>query len=144
MPKRWEFFDHTADVGIVGYGETPAEALASAGVGLFGVMTDLSRVQETAVRRIEVAGQDLPDLLVAWLNELLYIFEVDGLVFARFEVELKDEGRRLVAIGYGERFDASRHEVRLGVKAATHHLAVVEPVAGATSPTWRAMAILDV
>jgi len=144
MSGRWEFLDHTADVGVVGYGETPAEAFASAGVGLFDLMIDLSRVQATAGRRIEVAGDDLPDLLVAWLNELLYLFEVEGLVFARFEVELKDAGRRLVATGYGERFDPSRHEVKLGVKAATYHQAAVELVAGDPAGRWQARAILDV
>ncbi len=144
MPKQWELIDHTADVGLVGYGRTPAEAFASAGAGLFDLMVGVAGVRETTSRRIEVAGLDPADLLVAWLNELLYVFEVDGLVFARFDVELHDGNRRLVATGHGERFDPSRHAVRLGVKAATYHQAAVEPADGDPDRRWRARVILDV
>jgi SHS2 domain-containing protein len=59
--------------------------------------------------------------VVSWLNELLFILDVEGLVFRRFEVmELTDTGLR--ARCYGERLDARRHNLKGGIKAATYHM----------------------
>ena len=140
----WEFSDHTADVGLVGRGESPDEAIAAAGAGLFDLMVGNESIHESLERRIEVAGFDETDLLVAFLNELLYLFEVERLVFARFEVSLAPSGGTLTAVGHGERFDPKRQTVRIGVKAATHHEAAVEPDNADGRGGWVARTILDV
>ncbi len=144
MGAAWEFADHTADVMLVAHGRDGAEALANAGAGLFDLMVGIEGVREATERRIEVTASDRTGLLVAWLNELLYVFEVAGLVFARFDVALADGSDRLVATGHGEPFDSGRHTVKLGVKAATEHQAALEPVGQATEHAWRARVILDV
>ncbi len=144
MPARWEFADHTADVMLVAHGRDAAEALASAGAGLFDLMIGVEGVREASERRIEVAADDPAAMRVAWLNELLYVFEVAGLVFARFDVTLVDDGQRLVATGHGEPFDPDRQTVKLGVKAATEHQASLSPVDEGGEPGWRAQVILDV
>ena len=144
MKGSWEFVEHTADVGLLAHGRDAAEALANAGAALFDLMIGLSEVSEGCARRIEVVGSDPADLLVAWLSELLYLFDVEGLVFRRFEVTLVEQDWRVVAVGRGERFDPSRHELSLGVKAATYHEAALERVVDAPEPRWRARVILDV
>lgn len=130
-------------MGLVAYGDDLPTAFANAGLGLFDLMVETECPSEEVVRRIEAAGADLPDLLVAWLNELLYLFEVEGLVFSRFEVEVRGS-TRLRATGYGGRFDPGRDTVKIGVKAATYHRAAVEQVAGPSGPRWRAQVVLDV
>ncbi len=116
----FEVFDHTADVGLVARGGTLAEAFANAAAGMFSLMVDLERVEEKVERAVEVEADDLEGLLVAWLAELLFINEVDGLVFRRFDVdELSD--RRLRARIYGEPLDLERHEPALMIKAVTRH-----------------------
>lgn len=144
MTGSWTFTDHTADVGIAGTGDSAAEAIAAAGAGLFDLMIGSDSIRETSRREVEAAGLDSTDLLIAFLNELLYLFEVEGMVFRRFEVVLADEGRRLRAIGFGERFDPARHEVRIGVKAATHHAAAVERESSDGQEVWIARTIVDV
>ena len=144
MPGRWELFDHTADVGLLAHGGDEAEALAAAGAGLFDLMIDRDAVRESESVRVEVTGVDGPDLLVGWLNELLYIFEVKGLAIRRVEVALTEDGRRLVAAAHGEPYDSARHGVRLGVKAATRHLAALDPDLAGPPGSWRARVILDV
>jgi SHS2 domain-containing protein len=144
MAGSWEFTDHTADVGILARANSSGDAIGTAGVALFDLMVGQSTIRQTTTREIAVAGLDLADVLVAFLNELLYLFEVEGLVFGRFEVTLSADGTRLRAVGHGERFDPSRQEVKIGVKAATHHLAVVEPDRAGESGGWVARAIVDV
>jgi SHS2 domain-containing protein len=121
MGKRFEVIDHTADLGIAAYGEDLKEAFANAAYALFSMMIDLEGVGDALCRRVEVTADDRSDLLVAWLNELIYVFEVDKMLFKRFDIgELTET--RLRASCYGERIDPERHKIRVGFKAATYHM----------------------
>jgi len=119
--KRFDIIDHTADTGIVAYGTDLKEAFANTAYAMFSLIADLGSVKEEACRTIAVEAADLESLVVAWLNELLYLFDVERIVFKRFDIiELADTG--LKAEGYGEEIDESRHSLRVGVKAATYHM----------------------
>jgi len=124
--KRFDVFEHTADIGVVAYGADMREAFANAAYGMFSLMADLKQVREETSRYIEAEAGDRESLAVSWLNELLYMFDVEGIIFKRFDV-LELTNTRLKADAYGEKADASRHKLRGGVKAATYHtLKVVE------------------
>jgi SHS2 domain-containing protein len=82
-------------------------------------------VREDVRRHIEVQAEDRESLLVSWLNELLYIFDVERTIFKRFEVTELGE-TSLKAEGYGELLDQSRHSLRGGLKAATYHMLKIE------------------
>lgn len=137
MPD-YEFIDHTADAGIVAYGRNLQEVFMNAAHGLTSLMVNPETIAETIRREITVEGADTEELLVAWLNEILYLFDAEGLVFRRFEITHVDTGR-VQGTGYGEKIDPSRHELRAQVKAATYHqLAITRTDAG-----FRARVILD-
>lgn len=116
----FKFTDHTADVGVEAWGMTEQEALASLAEGMFSLITDLDSVEEREVHEIEITAQDHEELVVSWLNELIYRFEVDGVLFRRFEIMELGPGR-LKARACGERIDRTRHPIKLGIKAATYH-----------------------
>lgn len=139
VEERFALLEHTAEVGVVGYGPTLAAAFAQAALALTSVITDIERIAERQERRFVVGGRDGVDLLVAWLSELVYVFDVERLVFRRFALEIAPEWQ-LSGVGYGEPFDRSRHPLRLQIKAVTYHQAVVAPEGGG----WRAQAYLDV
>ena len=121
----FEYMDHTADVGIVATGEDLKEAFAQAACGLFDFMADLSVVREAETRDVSVTAPDRDALLVAWLNELLFLCEVEHRYFSRFEIyELEETS--LKARCYGEEFDPARHRLKSGVKSATYHMIQVE------------------
>jgi SHS2 domain-containing protein len=124
-PAPFEILEHTADVGVVARGRTLAEAFANAAQGMFSIMVDLHGVREVEERSIEVTGHDWPSLLVAWLSELLYYSDVDGLLFKRFEME-DFRPYALRAVAFGEQVDRERHELGAGVKAITRHMLEVE------------------
>jgi SHS2 domain-containing protein len=78
-------------------------------------------VVEVTYRDIELTAPDMESLLVDWLNELVYIFDVENMLFKRFDISQLDQNW-LKARVYGEKVDAARHEIKLGVKAATYHM----------------------
>jgi len=123
--KKFELIEHTADVGLIAYGETLAEAFANAGCGLFSIIAELDAVRETESRRVEITEDDMEALLFEWLNRLIYFFDVEMLLFRRFDVvEFKES--RLLAICHGEKYDPSRHHLKTGVKSATYHMLEVD------------------
>jgi SHS2 domain-containing protein len=123
--KRFEFIEHTADTGVIAYGSTLAEAFANAAYGMFSIITDLRTVREVESRVLEVHEEDSETLLFEWLNRLIYSFDVEMLIFKRFDVG-KFDGYRLRATCYGEKYDASRHRLKIGIKSATYHLLSVD------------------
>jgi SHS2 domain-containing protein len=118
--KRFDVVEHTADTGIIAYGTDMPEAFANAAYGMFSLMADLRQVREETSRYVEAEAGDRESLVVSWLNELLYIFDVERIIFRRFDV-LEITNTRLKADAYGEKVDPSRHKLRGGVKAATYH-----------------------
>ena len=125
MEKDFEIVNHTADVGIIAYGASPSETFANAARALFSLITELDNVEEVLQRDIELAAPDQASLLVAWLNELIYLFDVENIVFKRFNVTKLNE-TRLKARSYGEKIDSSKHEIKTGVKAATYHMLKID------------------
>ncbi len=123
--KRFQLIEHTADVGLIAYGQTLAEAFANAAYGLFSIIAELKTVKETESRQLELSEEDPEALLFEWLNRLIYLFDVEMLLFKRFDVRDFD-GRGLKATCYGEKYDSSRHQLKTEVKAATYHMLKVD------------------
>lgn len=127
--KRFDVIEHTADTGIIAYGTDLGEAFANAAYAMFSLIADLEKVEEDVCRQVELEAEDMEGLLISWLNELLYIFDVEGTVFRRFEVtQLGETG--LKAEAYGEQLDRLRHSLKAGVKAATYHMLKIEQTNG--------------
>ncbi len=123
--KRYRLTEHTADVGLIAYGQTLAEAFANAAYGMFSIIAELKTVRETTSRRLEINEADTEGLLFEWLNRLLYFFDVEMLIFRKFDISKLDENH-LVAVCFGEKYDPARHRLKTGVKSATYHLLKVD------------------
>jgi SHS2 domain-containing protein len=137
MPD-FEVIDHTADIGIIAYGKDKEEVFANSAYGMFSLIAELEGVADEACYNIEVGADDEESLLVTWLNELLYLFDVERVIFKRFEiVELGEY--RLQANAYGEKFNPSRHSLKMQIKAATYYLLKLEKGNG-----FKAKIIFDV
>lgn len=104
---------------------TLAEAFANAASGMFSIMAELKAVRTVDCRIIEINEDGLEALLFEWLNWLLYSFDVETILFRRFNITYLDN-KKLIAECYGEKYDSSRHKVKLGVKSATYHMLEVD------------------
>jgi SHS2 domain-containing protein len=140
MEKNFELIEHTADIGVVAYGASLKQAFANAARGMFSIITDLDKVVEVLHRDIELTESDQETLLVAWLNELVYIFDVEHILFKRFEITELDE-TRLKARGYGEKVDSARHELKMGIKATTYHILRIDKIA---NNSYRVQVLFDI
>jgi SHS2 domain-containing protein len=138
MRKDFEILDHTADVGIIAYGADLKQAFANAARALFSLITELDDVGEVLYQDIELTASDEESLLVAWLNELVYRFDTEGVLFKRFDITQLDE-TYLKAKGYGEKADISKHSLKTGVKGATYHMLKVNKTDG-----YRVQVLFDI
>jgi len=125
MKKDFEIIDHTADVGIVAYGVDANQAFANAARALFSLITELDDVEEILYRDIELTAPDEESLLIEWLNQLIYLFDTENIVFKRFDVT-KLNNTQLKARSYGEKVDSSKHRLKTGIKAATYHMLKID------------------
>jgi SHS2 domain-containing protein len=136
-----ETFDHTADVGLRVTGADLDDLFCTAAGGVL----DYIVVNRAAVRPAERESLDLhadepAELLVVWLNELIFRCETRHRLYARFDVHVADDGRSLHAEIAGEPLDPDRHEPDHEVKAVTRHgLALAHNASG-----WEAEMILDI
>ncbi len=123
--KRFQLIEHTADTGLVAYGNSLAEAFANAAYGLFSIIAELDKVREVESREVEVSAEDADGLLFDWINHLIYIFDVECLLFKKFDIFDFAE-TNLKATCRGEKYDPSRHQLKTGVKSATYHMLEVD------------------
>lgn len=140
---HWRVFDHTADAGLMVFGETAEAALTAAGLGLASMIADRRRV--CAVRRVEftVTSSAYEELLADWLRELLYFHETQRFVFRNCGVtDIQHIGDAFQAVGWGvgEPIDAKRHLLHREVKSVTWHQLSLE--CGAAG--WTGRVILDI
>jgi len=134
----YEFFEHTADVGLRVRARDLDALFEDAARGLFALITEPLPTEEQVERRFEIAGERHDHLLFDWLNELLYAFDSEQLVFGSFRVRVEPGGLRAVASGVA--FDLARHRALHEVKAITYHGLKVERDAEG----WCAEVILDI
>ena len=123
--RKYKLIEHTADMGLVAYGNSIPEAFANAAYGLFSIITDLRTVRAIEFRSIEISENDSETLLFEWLNYLLYVFDVEMIIFKKFEMKYFN-GKKLIALCQGEKYDPLRHRLRRGVKAATYHMMQID------------------
>lgn len=117
----FEYFEHTADVGIRAWGPSLDVAFGEAAKGLIGNMVDTSQAKPVGEARIELEAENVERLLFAFLDELLDIFYTRMWVLAEIDVRIAGEGRKLTAILRGEAYDATRHGHVHEIKAMTWH-----------------------
>jgi len=122
MVKRaFKIINHTADVGIIAYGADIKQLFSNAALALFSLITEPESIKEKIKRRMEIISEDKDSLLVEWLNELIYLFDAEHLLFKRFDIE-NLSGSQLKAVCYGEKLDPLKHKIKMEVKAATYHM----------------------
>lgn len=138
-----ETIDHAADMGIRGWGRTPAEAFEEAAAAMIGIMIDGAGL--VASTRFEIAreGADLVELLLEFLNAILA--EGDLAEIAALDVAVEALARRngkwtVTALVEGLPMREVRERLLVEVKAATFYGASVEE---REPGTWVARCVVD-
>jgi SHS2 domain-containing protein len=135
----YELFDHTGDIGIKVWADNLKGLFQEAARALFDIITDRKKVVARLKREVAVQGSGKEELMVAWLNELLYLHEVEGLLFCDFALS-QIEKQSLQGVARGEKFQEGHHLIKTAIKAVTYHQLEIEKHKG----RWQARIIFDI
>ena len=131
----FEELEHTADLALLIRGATLPELFVNAARAMFAQMTDREPGQPAVTRRVRVTGIDVESLLVAWLNELLFLSETKREVYSGFQIHSLSARELRATVNGGPSV-----EVNLLIKSATFHNLTVE----ASPEGFQATVVLDV
>lgn len=117
--KRYEQFPHTADIGVRVYGASLKELFENAAFAMFDLIADLEGLKGSEVAEFNLKAQNKEELLVDWLDELLFNFYTNEIIFYKFEIgEITETG--LKAKAFGRPAAANRNRLKTEIKAATY------------------------
>jgi SHS2 domain-containing protein len=138
----YRFFEHTADIGVDIEATSFARLLTEGLRALTDSLTEIERVELGLELPVEVEARTREDLLVEWLNEIVFLFDTKAVLLgqADLQVEARGDGWRLRGAVRGELYDPTRHEIKTLIKAVTYHqLEVRSSKAG-----WTARVVFDI
>ena len=142
QPKQYEYLEHTADAKFRAYGKTLEEVFENAALAMFNVMVDTEGVLLETSLEISLESPGLDTLLVDWLSELLFLFEVEETVFGKFRVKeiRKERGEYLLkALASGAKWDLESQLFKTEIKAVTYNQLELEM----TPDGWVAQVVVD-
>jgi SHS2 domain-containing protein len=118
--RPFEIVNHTADISIKAYGKTLKELFENAATGMFNILAELEGITFSTELEIKAEGLDKEELLIAWLDELLYNFYTKQIIFYEFDItELTD--KNLTAKVKGRFIGENKNRLKTEIKAATRH-----------------------
>jgi SHS2 domain-containing protein len=124
MSKRFEEIEHTADLAIRAYGRDMQALFANAAHAMFALMAEPSVEGPVREREVSLEAMDYEGLLVDWLNELIYLHEVDGETYSQFAIETLSSTELKARVTGGP----TKRKTR-AIKAATFHDLAIEETA---------------
>ncbi len=130
--REFETFEHGADVGVRGFGETPEEALSNLLKALTSLMVEKTSFMDEPPQSyipIEVEADFLDELLVVFINKVLSIASIEGLLLYEFRGHLEESTPFLLKgeVG-GIPFDSEKYGYGVEVKGATFTMAKFEKI----------------
>jgi len=141
--KKFKILEHTADIGIMAYGKIKREVFVNSAKGMFEIIAgnNSSMVNNNFSCKIALKAEDLEGLLVAWLNELLYISETKLVILNKFNIE-KLFDNNIEAEVEGIRINRSGRKIEKEIKAVTYHCLEIKK--DEEKGLWSARIIFDI
>jgi len=136
---RYQYLDHTSDLGFEIYGKDLAELFSNGLFAIFDNTLDLKTVEIKESRKIELSAQNTEDLLMDWFRELVFIFATKYFVAKQVKV-ISVENNKLYAEIAGEIFDSTKHRIKIEIKTPTYHMFKIEKLIDG----YKATVIFDV
>jgi SHS2 domain-containing protein len=137
--KTYTLLDHTADLRVCIVGSDLADLFQNAGLALFDLIVESDAPATGENVELRVSGEDLPDLLINFLRELLFLWTGDEKVVTMVEVKHISDTTVSARIA-AERYAPNRHHIQHEIKAVTYHQIDVTPV----QEGWQAVVVFDI
>lgn len=116
-PLKYTIIDHEADIGLEIYGRNLEELFTNAAEGLFHLIIEGDDIRPEKGKRLKIVKDG--ELLINFLNELLYLWDTEGFIPKEFSIKIEDETVKGNVIG--GLFDPTRLRVKQEIKAVTYH-----------------------
>jgi len=140
---KFRYLEHTADLKFEAFGKTLSEALENAALAMFSAIVELNEIEIKSEKKIGFRYENVEDLVHDWLNELLFLFSVDGWLFKEFKVRVNEGEKTFAGVARGEVYNQKKHRLELEIKAITYHDLVVEKIKHKGEILWRVQVVCD-
>ncbi|HAJ32279.1 MAG TPA: protein archease [Candidatus Atribacteria bacterium] len=141
--KEFEILEHTADIGIAAYGKSKREVFINAAKGMFNIIAgnNSNLINNNFSCKVTLKAKGLEDLLVAWLNELLYIGETRLVILNKFQIK-ELSNFQIKAEVEGMKINPPSVKIEKEIKATTYHRLEIKK--DEESGLWGARVIFDI
>jgi len=120
--KKWRLLPHAGEAFIEAWGDTIEEVHENAAKAFYDVMCDVDKIEPKISREITVTGEDWMEAFYNFINELIFIFDTEELVFGDFKIKIiKNKEWRIIASARGEKYNIKKHNWKVGIKAVAFH-----------------------
>lgn len=125
--EKFVKIEHTADIGVRAYGKTQEELFANAATGMISLLFGENAPEASSEITVEIRGEDPEELLVNFLEEILYQMNVNK--FASSEAAVIQPGDNYLTMRMkGEPLDKTRHNIHYDIKGVTFHQLKIEKI----------------
>lgn len=124
----YKFFHHTADAKFQAFGQSLEETFAHAALALSSLMWDWKKIAKNIEIPVEVEGNDLEQLLVNFLEEILYLLDTRNFLLSSIDnilIKKETEGWKIQALFEGD-VNTTEYEIFGDVKAVTYNEMIVK------------------
>ena len=121
--QEFEEVEHTADWALRIRGEDLEGLFTNAAAGMLQLAGIEPRAGPTRKRRFELQASDSESLLVAWLEELLFVIEMEEVTFTKFDLTVEDNNRLTARVQESPIGNIKKH-----IKAVTYHNLMITEV----------------
>jgi len=138
----FKFLDNISDLEFLAWGDCLESCFENAAKALISSITDIDSIDNKIKKNFQLSAGALDVLMHDWLNEILFSFSVDEIIFVKFELQIngsEPEGYTLSATASGENINNNEHEIFTEIKAVTYHNLYVKNVDG----VWEARVLCD-
>ncbi|MEK6894423.1 MAG: archease [Nanoarchaeota archaeon] len=136
MMKKFEFLEHTGDLKFRAYGNSLNEMFENCALAVSSVFSRGKKIKALSKKEISLSGKDKESILYKYIEEIIYLFDAEGFVISRADVELSDG--KLNATAYGD--DSSNYKDLDAIKSPTYAEMYVKEKNG----SWVCQVVVDV
>ncbi len=142
--KKFKFLEIvTAEAAFQAFGKNLNNLFENCALAVTETMTNIKKIKPKTKKAIALKDKDLKALLVAFLNEIVYLKDAEQLLFSKYKVRVtqgKNKIWNLSAKLAGQKINPAVHQLRADIKAVTWHMFALEQ----KGKGWTARIVLDV
>ena len=134
---KFEYLDHTADAKFRAYGKTLEEAFINSAIATFSILINTDKVKPVITKDISITSGTAESLLYDFLEELLYLLDVEGFLLSRVE-DMRIENNNLTCKVYGD--SHKKYRISGNIKSITYNDMEIKK----TDKGYRITAVVDI